>query len=137
MKKIGLITLSVIIVLITVAGWLYYSTQRVEKVVDAKIQNVNPKTNGKDMREIVWEQMPTKLKNQVKGTWKDGKVDSRITLGENSIVIAEGEVVKDKSYAGKEVYVIDFPTKDKGIPNNMLVYADVNTFNFIGNGPVD
>lgn len=38
---------------------------------------------------------------------------------------------------GKEIYLIDFPTKSKSIPNNMIVYADVNTFDYIGNGLVD
>ncbi|WP_275645823.1 hypothetical protein [Cytobacillus sp. S13-E01] len=45
--------------------------------------------------------------------------------------------VDDKSYEGKEVYLIDFPTKSESIPTNMIVYADVNTFNYIGNGLVD
>jgi len=40
---------------------------------------------------------------------KDGKV-SKITLNENMM-----SQVEDKSYEGKEVYLIDFPTKSKSI----------------------
>lgn len=84
-----------------------------------------------DVREIVWNQLSSEQKEWINGTWEDGKF-SKITLTENMMI-----QVDDKSYEGKEVYLIDFPTKSKFIPNNMIVYADVNTFNYIGNGLVD
>ena len=43
----------------------------------------------------------------------------------------------DKSYKDYEVYLLDFPTKRKFIPNNMIVYADINTYDYKGNGLVD
>lgn len=86
---------------------------------------------NKDVREIVWEQLSSEQKDWIDGTWKDGKV-SKVTLNKNMMI-----GIDDKSYEGKEVYLIDFPTKSKSIPNNMIVYADVSTFHFIGNGPVD
>jgi len=46
-------------------------------------------------------------------------------------------LLDDKTYEGKEVYLIEFHTKSKSIPNNMIVYADINTFDYIGNGLVD
>jgi hypothetical protein len=36
------------------------------------------------------------------------------------------------SYEGKAVYLLDFPTTDLSVPNNMIVYADKDTFEFIG-----
>jgi hypothetical protein len=84
-----------------------------------------------DVREIVWKQLSSEQKEWVDGTWKNGKV-SKITLNQNMMT-----QVDDKSYEGKEVYLIDFPTKSKSIPNNMIVYADTNTFDYIGNGLVD
>lgn len=62
----------------------------------------------------------------------EGREVSKTTLNESMM-----SEVEDKSYAGKEVYLIDFPTKSKSIPNNMIVYADVNTFDYIGIGLVD
>jgi hypothetical protein len=84
-----------------------------------------------DVREIVWKQLPSVQKDWINGNWKDGKV-SKITLNENMMT-----KVDDKSYEGKEVYLIDFPTKNISIPNNMIVYADIITFDYIGNGLVD
>jgi len=45
--------------------------------------------------------------------------------------------VDGKTYEGKVVYLLDFPTKSKSSPNNMIAYADINTFDYIGNGLVD
>jgi alpha-acetolactate decarboxylase len=84
-----------------------------------------------DVREIVWDQLSKEQKDWIVGTWKDGKV-SKITLNGNMM-----NQVDDKSYKGKEVFLIDFPTKSKSIPNNMIVYADIDTFVYIGNGLVD
>ncbi|WHX98668.1 hypothetical protein [Neobacillus sp. DY30] len=84
-----------------------------------------------DVREIVWKQLSSEQIEFIDGTWKDGKV-TIIILNENMVTH-----VADKSYEGKEVYLIDFPTKSKSIPNNMIVYADIDTFDYIGNGPVD
>jgi len=99
--------------------------------VVANNEQVNEEKNEKDVREVVWEQLSSEQKEWIDGTWKDGKV-SKITLNENMIT-----QIDDKSYEGKEVYLIDFPTKSKSIPNNMIVYADVNTFDYIGNGLVN
>jgi hypothetical protein len=76
-------------------------------------------------------QLSTEQKEWIDGNWKDGKV-AKITLNKNMM-----SQVDDKSYKGKEVYLIDFPTKSISIPNNMIVYGDVNTFEYIGNGLVD
>ncbi|MGV3467271.1 MAG: hypothetical protein ACO1OT_18515 [Heyndrickxia sp.] len=84
-----------------------------------------------DVREIVWKQLSLEQKEWIDGTWKEGKI-SKITLKENMM-----SQVVDKSYEGKEVYLIDFPTKSKSTPNNMVVYADRDTLDYIGNGLVD
>lgn len=95
-------------------------------------EQINEEKNENDVRQVVWEQLSSEQKEWIDGsTWKNGKV-TEITLNENMMT-----EVDDKSYIGKEVYLIDFPTKSKSIPNNMIVYADVNTFDYIGNGLVD
>lgn len=85
----------------------------------------------KDVREVVWGQLSSEQKEWIDGTWEVGKV-SKVTLIENMM-----SQVTDKSYEGKEVYLIDFPTITKYKPNNMIVYADIITFDYIGNGLVD
>ncbi|WP_433747609.1 hypothetical protein [Falsibacillus pallidus] len=85
-----------------------------------------------DVREKVWGQLSSEQRERINGTWKDGEV-SKVTLNNNMM-----SQVNDKSYEGKVVYLIDFPTKSSNsVPNNMIVYADVNTFDYIGNGLVD
>lgn len=87
-------------------------------------------TNKKDVREVVWGQLSSQQKERINGTWKDVKV-SKVTLNKDML-----SQVKDKSYGGKEVYMISFPTDEKSEPNIMTVYADVNTFNYIGDALV-
>ncbi|WP_419888328.1 hypothetical protein ACN6MT_23635 [Neobacillus niacini] len=122
MKKITLYILSTALLLglIACSNESVQSSKNEEKIVKKD-----------DVREIVWNQLSSEQKEWINGTWEDGKF-SKITLTENMMI-----QVDDKSYEGKEVYLIDFPTKSKFIPNNMIVYADVNTFNYIGNGLVD
>lgn len=131
MKKIFLFILSFVLLI----GLLACSNQGEDKVVTNEEQGmekqINEETSKKDVREVVWEQLSSEQKERINGTWKDGKV-SKTTLNESMM-----SEVEDKSYAGKEVYLIDFPTKSKSIPNNMIVYADVNTFDYIGIGLVD
>ncbi|MFM1650540.1 hypothetical protein ACI7RC_00400 [Brevibacillus sp. B_LB10_24] len=102
-----------------------------ENIVNSSKKEGDKVVKKDDVREIVWNQLSPEQKEWIDGTWKDGHV-SKITLNENMM-----SQIGDKSYEGKEVYLIDFPTKSASIPNNMIVYADVNTFDYIGNGLVD
>jgi len=46
-------------------------------------------------------------------------------------------IINDKSYIGKEVYLIDFQTKNMSMPNNMLVYAALDDYKIVGYGLVE
>lgn len=131
MKKITISILSAVLLL----GLIACSNQSVQDKNNQSVVNSNEQNNKvvkkDDVREIVWKQLSSEQIELIDGTWTDGKV-SKITLNENMMT-----QVDDKSYKGKEVYLIDFPTKSKSIPNNMIVYADTNTFDYIGNGLVD
>ncbi|UOQ49609.1 hypothetical protein MUN88_05880 [Gracilibacillus caseinilyticus] len=84
-----------------------------------------------DMREIVWKQLSEEQRQWVNGSWKDAKV-SKVTLKSYMVVQSV-----DPSHFGKEVFVLDFPTKNKSIPNNMIIYADIDTYEYISSGLVD
>ncbi|HEO8418436.1 hypothetical protein [Niallia sp. FSL W8-0635] len=103
---------------------------QLDGMVDILLQDKKVKKKG-DVREMVWKQLSAEQKEWINGTWEDGEI-SKITLTENMM-----SQVDDKSYEGKEVYLLDFPTKSKSIPNNMIIYADINTFAYIGDGLVD
>ncbi|WP_062105142.1 hypothetical protein [Bacillus niameyensis] len=96
------------------------------------VGNTSEQNNMKDVRENVWGQLSSQQKEQIEDSWQDAKV-SKITLTKTMMTLVE-----DKSYEGKEVYLIDFPTKEKSrLPNNLIVYADLDTFDYIGDGLVD
>lgn len=130
MKKITLSILSVVLLLGLIACSNQNGQDNDQSVVNSNEQD-DKAVKKDDVREIVWKQLSSEQTELIDGTWTDGKV-SKVTLNENMMA-----QVDDKSYEGKEVYVIDFPTKNKSIPNNMIVYADIDTFDYIGNGLVD
>ena len=83
-----------------------------------------------DIREIAYNQLTPEDKARISGTWENGKL-SKITL--------QGRVDAAVTYSfiGKEVYMIDFPTKTISVPNNMIVYLNMDTNKLIGLGIVD
>ncbi|MGY0372270.1 hypothetical protein [Clostridium sp. JNZ J1-5] len=84
----------------------------------------------RDVREIAYNQLTSKDKERVVGTWRDSKL-SKTTLKESM-----GNIY-DKSYIGKEVYLVDFPRKSESKLNNMIVYISIDNYKLIGHGHVD
>lgn len=84
-----------------------------------------------DVRQVVWNQMSEEDKEHVDGNWRDGTV-SKVQLNESMM-----HLIKDKTHIGKEVYLIELPTKNISFPNSMIVYADIPTYEYIGKGIVD
>jgi len=85
----------------------------------------------KDVRQLIWDKLPAEQKARINGNWQDSKV-SKTTLKEG-MMSANG----DTSYIGKEVYIVDFLADDTNTSINVIVFADLNTFTFIGNGLID
>ena len=46
-------------------------------------------------------------------------------------------IINDKSYVGKEVYLVDFPTKSISMPNNTIFIVSKDTHKLIGAGYVE
>ena len=125
MKKFTLFIISLTLSLGLVTGCSSTKT----KVVNNKEQ-VSTSKEAQDIRETAYNQLSTKDKERIAGTWKDGKL--------SKVVLKEGMgVVKDKTCIGKEVYSIDFPTKTNAMPNNMIVFFSTDSIKFIGYGLVD
>jgi hypothetical protein len=83
-----------------------------------------------DIRQLAFEQLASEDKDSIKGTCRDSKL-STITLNENM------GIINDKSYIGKEVYLVNFPTKSKSMPNNTIFYISKDTHKLIGAGYVE
>ncbi|WP_028401006.1 hypothetical protein [Ectobacillus panaciterrae] len=93
-------------------------------------QNKKVRTE-QDVMEAVFNQLSQENKERIVGTWKDATV-SKTVLKESMI----GSNA-DKSYVGKEVYLVNFTTNEKQKPNNIVVFADTRTFQLVGYGLVD
>lgn len=93
-------------------------------------QSAGKTTQEQDIRGIAYNQLTAEDKERTAGTWQNSKF-SKITLREGM-----GNI-NDKSYIGQEVYLIDFSTKNKSLPNNMIVYIEMHNYKLIGYGYVD
>ena len=83
-----------------------------------------------DIREIAYNQLTDDDKQRISGTWENSTL--------STIMLKEGMGTNGIYYfIGKEVYMIDFPTTDISIPNNMIVYLEMDTYKLIGYGLVD
>ena len=83
-----------------------------------------------DIREIAYNQLTPNDKQRISGTWDHSKL--------STIMLKQGMGTNlTSSFIGKEVYMIDFQTKDISIPNNMIVYVKIDTYKLIGYGIVD
>ena len=126
MKKLILLIISSIISLGLIIGC--------GAVKDTKtiVNKEKPSTTVKeqDIREVAYNQLTSNDKARITGTWKDSKL-YKITLKEGMGIITE------KSYLGKEVYLVDFPTKDLGVQSNMIVYLSIDNKKLLGYGYID
>ncbi|MEW4282634.1 hypothetical protein [Priestia koreensis] len=85
------------------------------------------KVHAADVREAVWDQLTDEKRNHIKGTWRDAcvqKVVFQKSMGS----------ITDKSFIGKEVYMIDYPANDSLLLGDVGVFADVKSFKIIGYG---
>lgn len=104
------------------------STKEIAVVAKAPVEK--KQMEQKDIREKVWEQLSKTDQDRINGTWSDGAIMKR--------VLKEGMgSVKDSSYFGREIYIIDFPIKSTTSLKNMVVFADLHTQKIIGYGYLD
>lgn len=86
------------------------------------------KDKEQDVLRKVWNQLEVKDIEFV----KEGSNLRKIILNDKS-----GTRISDSNYIGKEVYIIDFLTTMKSMPNNLIVYASIDDYKIVGHGLVD
>ncbi|WP_394172270.1 hypothetical protein [Guptibacillus hwajinpoensis] len=96
--------------------------------------NENDTSDDKDVREVVWGQLPSEQKDFI-GNWEDATV-SKIELREG-MMSSDLHDMSETLYIGNEVYAIDFPIKSGSSTNTITVFADVENGEYIANGLVD
>ena len=128
MKRSPLIaTAAFIVAAILLVGYFVYLNQDDSRTAGDKGQNIE-ESHKNDVREVVWQQLSSVQKARVDGTWEDAIV-SKVTLSGVMMM-----AVEDKTYEGKEVYMVDFPTIDI---NGLPALVDMETFALVGFAPVD
>lgn len=125
MRKLFLIIFSLVI-----CGGLLIACSSQKELSNAAVKTPsNITAKEQDVRESVWNQLTSEEKERMKGSWQDSKVH-KLSLKESM------GIINDKSYIGKEVYFIDFTTKDISRPNHFVVYASIDNHKIIGIGYV-
>lgn len=126
MKKSILIMIPLVVFIALLTA--FSNRNQLNKSTTKTVSNITIKQQ--DIREAVWNQMPSEDKELVQGTWQDSKVQ-KITLKKSMGTIT------DKTYIGEEVYLVDFKIKSIGIPNNIGFFASINNHKIIGFGYTD
>jgi hypothetical protein len=125
LKKIILLVISSVLLL---GLFTACSTHKESNTLSNKKQ-ISTNIMKKDIREMAFNQLNSNDKERIRGSWKDSRL-SKITLKENM-----GRI-NNKSYIGKEVYLIDFQTKG-GVQSNLIVYLAIDNNKLIGYGYTD
>ena len=125
MKNISLLIISSVLSL----GLFTACSSPKEVDIITNKEPISTTVKEQDIREVAYNQLTSKDKEMVLGTWKDSKL-CKITLHESM-----GRI-NNISYIGKEVYLIDFPAKG-GVQNNLGVYLAMDNNILIGYGYSD
>lgn len=95
-----------------------------------KLAGPSPKIiTEQDIKAMAFDQLYEKYKYSI-GDSADGKV-SKVVLKETMGNIS------DKSYFGKEVYLVEFPIKNGGAQKSVIVYRNLDNYRLIGYGFTD
>ena len=128
MKKVWLV---VVISILSIALFACSNQNRQASENDQKVSHGQTNVRVNDVREDVWKQLTEEKKEHIVGTGKEASIQ-QITLRE------EMGMIKDNSFIGKEVYLVDFPSDEDNLTlGGIGVYADMKTHKIIGFGYSD
>lgn len=80
-----------------------------------------------DVRKIAWNSLSEEEQVEVIGAWKEAKV-SKVVADTNRFLL------KDKSFEGKEVNLVEFESKQQALLGNILILVDDPTDKVVGVG---
>ncbi len=123
MKKINGILLSCLI------GFLLCGCQ-LEGESQVKVDYVEVLPDDKDLRELAYEQLDKDRKRLVSKDWETG------TIGE-VILREEMGIIEDMSFIGQRVYLITLPLMTLGMPNELIVFLSMDSYELIGYGYIE
>ncbi|MEQ8197632.1 MAG: hypothetical protein ABRQ27_06480 [Clostridiaceae bacterium] len=121
---------SIVVLLVLSLGFVISCSNNKAASTLTNKEAVNTTNNEQDIREVAYNQLNSQDKEKIAGGWKESKL-SKIILKEGM-----GNIL-DKTYIGKEVYLIDFPTQSKSLPNNIIVYLSIDNNKLLGYGYVE
>lgn len=124
MKKLTLNALSYFLLSFVLIGC---QQQAGDEKTEEKQYNQNSKevqsneTKTLDVRETVWNRLTEEHKMQIQVTWKDATVYQRVLREDMGYNL-------DKTFIGKEVYIIDYPSNDNPTLVRFNLYSNLFTF---------
>ena len=135
-RMLAIIAVMVVAVVVAMAAVLMIlNPSGSKKVSEAHEQSgqrqASAESQEKDVRLAVWEQLSDRQKEEIVGSWEDGRAEKMILGGDPAAGKAD---TVDDNYRGREVYFVEFTSKMEPLLGNVSVYADVDTLEIIGYG---
>ena len=92
--------------------------------------------NGKYVyQRIAWEALDKSLKQEVNGSWRNGKIETVTMDNDFTIISLDKSIGGQINIKGKEMKVVSFHCKNKMKFGNIIVYIDTQTNKAVGVAP--
>ena len=91
--------------------------------------------NGKYVyQRIAWEALDKSLKQEVNGSWRNGKIET-VTMDNDFKIISLNKISGQINIKGKEMKVVSFHSKNEMKIGNIIIYIDPQTKKVVGIAP--
>ena len=92
--------------------------------------------NGKYVyQRIAWEALDKSLKQEVNGSWRNGKIETVTMDNDFTIISLDKSIGGQINIKGKEMKVVSFHSKNEMKIGNIIIYIDPQTKKAVGIAP--
>jgi len=92
--------------------------------------------NGKYVyQRIAWEALDKSLKQEVNGSWRNGKIETVTMDNDFTIISLDKSIGGQINIKGKEMKVVSFRSKNEMKLGNIIIYIDPQTKKVVGIAP--
>jgi len=89
--------------------------------------------NGKYVyQRIAWEALDKSLKQEVNGSWRNGKIETVTMDNDFTIISLDKSIGGQINIKGKEMKVVSFRSKNEMKLGNIIIYIDPQTKKVVG-----
>jgi len=87
-------------------------------------------------QKIAWEALDKSSKQQLNGSWKNGKIETVTRDNDFGIISLDKSIGGQINIKGKEMKVVAFHSKNEMKFGNIIVYIDAQTNKAVGVAPL-